>query len=162
MARIWQRFGTYLTRLALVLGLLATAACSATYRSHGYAPSDEDLSAIVIGRDTRETVAAAVGRPGVGGVLADGAWYYVESRWRHFGPRAAQEIDRQVLAISFDGRGRVSNIERFGLEDGRVVALSRRVTETNIRGVSFLQQLLTNAGHFDPGAFFQRQQRQFQ
>jgi hypothetical protein len=40
----------------------------------------------------------------------------------------------------------VSNVERFGLEDGQVVALSRRVTETNIKGVSFIRQLMGNFG----------------
>ena len=55
------------------------------------------------------------------------------------------------MAISFDGRGRVENIERFGLENGNVVVLSRRVTESNIKGVSFLRQLFRNIGNIDPG-----------
>lgn len=144
-------------RLALALvAAAAIGACSPTFRTHGYAPSDSELSQIEVGRDDRSTVEAAFGRPGAAGLLTDGAWYYVQSRYRHYGARAPEEIDRQVLAISFDGRGRVANIERFGLQDGRVVALSRRVTDTNIRGVGLIRQLLGNLGRFDPTQFLNR------
>lgn len=141
-------------RLAGVLMMaLGLAACSSVYRTHGYVPADDELAALNVGTDTRETVAAAVGRPTSTGVLDVGGWYYVKSRFRHFGARAPEEIDREVLAISFDDTGTVQNIERFGLEDGRVVALSRRVTETNIRGIGFLEQLFGNLGNFDAGNF---------
>ena len=72
----------------------------------------------------------------------------MESRFRAYGFRKRVEIDREVVAISFDTDGVVENIERFGLEDGQVIALSRRVTESNIKGVSFLRQLFGNIGNF--------------
>jgi outer membrane protein assembly factor BamE (lipoprotein component of BamABCDE complex) len=138
--------------LALVLAG-SVAACAPTFTLHGYAPADSELTQIEVGRDDRSAVEAAFGRPGAAGLLTDGAWYYVQSRYRHSGARAPTEIDRQVLAITFDGRGRVANVERFGLENGRVVALSRRVTDTNIRDVGLIRQLLGNLGRFDPGQF---------
>ena len=51
-----------------------------------------------------------------------------------------------MVAISFSEAGNVTNIERFGLERGRVVALSRRVTESNIKGIGFLRQLFGSIG----------------
>ena len=75
------------------------------------------------------------------GVLAESGWYYVRSEFEHAPVRGPQEIDRQVVAISFDDDNIVSNVERFGLERGQVVVLSRRVTDSNIEGVSFLGQL---------------------
>lgn len=144
-------------RMALAgLALLALGACAEIVRNHGYAPADEDLATVVVGKDTRETVAAKVGRPSAGGLMEDSGWYYVQSRWSHRGARAPQELDRQVLAISFDTRGRVSNVERFGLADGQVVALSRRVTDTNIRGVGLVRQLMGNLGRFNPGQFIRQ------
>ena len=71
-----------------------------------------------------------------------------ESKFRQYGPRENTEVDRTVVAISFDSDGVVENIERFGLEDGRVIAISRRVTDSNIKGVSFLRQLFGNIGNF--------------
>jgi hypothetical protein len=55
-------------------------------------------------------------------------------------------VDRELVAISFDSGGVVRNIERFGLQDGRVIALERRVTESGINSESFLRQLLGNVG----------------
>ena len=54
------------------------------------------------------------------------------------------------MAVSFDANGVVANIERFGLERGRVVTLSRRVTDSGVTGVSLAGQLLGNLGNFNP------------
>lgn len=144
-------------------GVVAAAACAAVlactpvFRNHGYAPTDTDLALLTVGQDTRDTVQAAVGPPSATGLLTSDAWYYVQSRFRHFGPREPEEIERQVVAISFDAGGTITNIERFGLEQGRVVALSRRVTETNIKGVTLIGQLLGNFGRLGAGDFIGRE-----
>lgn len=126
--------------------LLVVAGCSAVYRNHGYVPSDDELALIEVGTDTRDTVAATIGRPSAAGLLNDVGWYYVQSRWKHYGALAPKEETRQIVAITFTEDGTVENIERFGLEQGRVVALSRRVTDSNIKGLSVLQQLFGSIG----------------
>jgi outer membrane protein assembly factor BamE (lipoprotein component of BamABCDE complex) len=78
--------------------------------------------------------------------LNDVGWFYVQSKWKQVGALAPMEVDRQVVAISFDEAGTVSNVERFGLEQGNVVALSRRVTEPNVKSAGFLRQLFGNIG----------------
>lgn len=137
---------------AAVVALLS--GCATQVRHHGYAPDDAALAQIQVGRDTRETVAAAIGRPSTAGVLNDGGWYYVGSRWERFGPRPPVEVEREVVAINFDSRGRVANIERFGLAEGEVVPLSRRVTEDRIQGVTLIAQLLRNIGQFTADQVF--------
>jgi len=127
---------------------LALAACSPIYRDHGYVPSDADLESLVVGVDSRASVAETVGSPTVAGMMREDAWYYVASKWKTVGPLAPEEIEREVVAISFDEDGVIGNIERFGLEDGRVIALNRRVSDSNIKGVSFIRQLLGNIGNF--------------
>lgn len=129
---------------------VALSACSPVQRFHGYAPDDTQLAEIEVGQDTRDTVAEKVGRPGVTGVMEGGAWYYVQSDWVEQGWRAPVETRREVVSISFDSRDRVTNIERFGLRDGQVVALSRRVTTTGPSGQSVLRQLLGSIGRFNP------------
>ena len=139
--------------LWLVLAIGGLVACQPIYRSHGYVPSDSDLAMLVVGQDTRDTVGDFVGRPSSAGVLEDGGWYYVGSRWREVGWKKPEEISREVVAISFDEGGVVQNIERFGLQEGRVVTLSRRVTDSNIKGVTFLGQLLGSIGNVNAGQF---------
>ena len=141
------------TRLWLgCIALVACVACSPTYRNHGYVPTEEDLTEIVVGVDSRATVDDVIGVPSAGGLLKGGDYYYVRSRMKHLGMLEPQEVERQVLAISFDGGDVVKNIERFGLEDGQVVPLARRVTSSSVEGKGFLRQLLGNLGNFNPGA----------
>lgn len=139
--------------MAFGLALSVAAACAPIYQNHGYAPTDDELAKITVGRDTRDSVATAVGRPSAESLLGDDAWYYVQSRWKTMGMRAPEEVSREVVAISFNKSGTVSNVERFGLEQGRVVTLSRRVTDSNIKGVNFLRQLLGNIGNFRADQF---------
>ncbi|MCF8512503.1 MAG: outer membrane protein assembly factor BamE [Rhodobacteraceae bacterium] len=144
-------------RIGLALGLvlaLALSACSAVYQNHGYVPSDEELALIEVGKDSRETVAATLGRPSSEGLLNDVGWFYVQSRWKQSGVMEPKEIDRQVVSITFSEAGKVENVERFGLEQGRVVTLSRRVTDSNVKGVGFLKQLMGNIGRLRADQFF--------
>lgn len=145
----WQ--GTRKRGLMLVL-VAGVAACSPVYRNHGYVPSEPDLALVEVGKDTRETVGQKIGRPSTSGLLNDQGWFYVQSRYKHFGPRAPKEVDRQVLAVTFNEAGVVDNIARYGLEDGRVVQISRRVTETSVKGMSVIQQILGNFGRVDAGS----------
>ncbi len=135
------------------LGLVVVAViagCSPIYRNHGYVPAEDELAAVEVGVDTRETVGQKIGRPSTSGLSNNDGWFYVQSRYKLVGPREPQEVERQVLVVNFAENGTVSNIGRFGLEDGRVVELSRRVTETNIKGVSFIGQLLGSIGRIRP------------
>ena len=145
------------TRLALFALIFGLAACSPINRKHGYIPTPEALENVIVGVDTIETVDASVGRPSGQGVLNDGDWFFVQSKWKHSGYREPKEVDRQVVAIRFDDHGVVSNVEHFGLENGRVVTLSRRVTETNISGVGFLAQMFGSFGNFGTDAFTSNQ-----
>ncbi|MCG7574630.1 outer membrane protein assembly factor BamE [Phaeobacter sp. CNT1-3] len=133
-------------RVVAVVAALSVAGCSASYRNHGFVPPEEELSGIIVGIDTRDTISETVGPPSTSGVVRDGAYYYVRSRVRHFAYRAPEVVEREVVAISFDRRGVVSNVERFGLEDGRVVALSQRVTSQGLADKGFIRQLLGNIG----------------
>jgi outer membrane protein assembly factor BamE (lipoprotein component of BamABCDE complex) len=141
-------------QLFLILGLsVLMAACSATYSNHGYVPPEDILTQINVG-DSRETVQELAGAPGAGGVLRDEAWFYTQYRVRNFTYNAPQVIERDIVAISFSEAGRVTNIERFGLEDGQIVQLSRRVTESSVQEVGFLRQILSNFGRINLGDTF--------
>ena len=141
----------HLTVRALALvGLLAATACSATYENHGYVPPEQDLQQLVVGIDTRGTVDDVVGPPSLSGMSDEGDYYYVRSRQRTFGMFRPEVVERQVLAISFNADDTIANIERFGLEDGRVVPLARRVTDTTVGGGGFLRQMLGNLGNINP------------
>lgn len=136
--------------LGLICLISVLGACSAQFKNHGYIPPQEDLDQITIGVDTLTTVAETMGAPSATSVVGESSVFYVRSRVRKFAMFAPQEIDRQVVAVSFDPAGRVSNVERFGLERGQVVPLARRVTSSGVGNKTFLRQLLGSIGRFNP------------
>ena len=142
----------HLMVLAFV-ALLGLAACAPIYRNHGFIPAPEDLSQVVVGQTTVDELQGLIGRPSAQGLLTGSGWYYVGSRWRHFGALEPREINREVVAVSFAPGGIVTNVERFGLERGRVVTLSRRVTDGSVTEISLIGQLLGNLGNFQAGDF---------
>lgn len=135
------------------VAFLGLSACAPTYRNHGFIPAPEDLSQVVVGQTTLDELQGLIGRPSAQGLLTGSAWYYVGSRWRTFGALEPREVSRQVVAVSFAPNGTVSNVETFGLERGRVVTLSRRVTEGSVTEISLVGQLLSNLGNFQAGDF---------
>jgi outer membrane protein assembly factor BamE (lipoprotein component of BamABCDE complex) len=140
--------------LAVAASIIMIAGCSPTFKYHGYAPSEDQLANVIVGADTRETVEEIIGRPSSSGVLEDGSWYYVSSKVRHYTYKNPKTIERELVAVSFDDSGVVANVERFGLEDGRVVTLSRRVTDLPVKGPTALAQILGNIGNIDLGDQF--------
>jgi outer membrane protein assembly factor BamE (lipoprotein component of BamABCDE complex) len=139
-------------RMVVALACAALlSACVAQYRNHGYLPSDSELADVIVGVDTRDTVAETIGVPGTSGVLDQGNYYYVGSRVRHYGAFPPEIVEREIVAVEFDADGVVRNITRYGLEDGRVVALTRRVTVTGDGDIGFIRQLFGNIGGINLG-----------
>ena len=137
---------------AALLGavLFGLTACGPTYRNHGYVPPQEDLDEIVVGIDTRASVEETLGTGGAGSVSDETALYFVRSRVRTLAMFEPDEVQRDVVAVSFDANGVVQNIETFGLERGKVVRLTRRVTDSSVQNSSFFRQLVGNIGNFSP------------
>ncbi|CUH77254.1 outer membrane protein assembly factor BamE [Tropicibacter naphthalenivorans] len=132
------------TVAACVLATLG--ACTAQYRTHGYMPPEDELSMIVPGVDTRASVEDLIGVPNAAGVLNDSGYYYIETDVRQFAWQAPEIVDRQILAITFDQAGVVENLTTYGLEDGQVVPLTRRVTRTSDGDIGFIKKLFGNIG----------------
>lgn len=132
----------------LSVGILMSGCAVTLEDRHGYVPTESQLSAIEVGRDTRETVTTLIGQPSLDSLRTENGWYYVKSDYETFLWREREEVNREVVAILYSDAGTVANIERYGLEDGQVVAFSRRVTDSNITGISFLRQLVGNLGSF--------------
>lgn len=145
------RFGKWrVTAVAAVLGA-AVAGCSPIERYTGFIPPQEEIATLDIGVSTKDEVVALFGQPIADRALQNNTIYYAASKFERIGPFAPQEVSREVLAVSFDSNDRVRNVTRYGLEDGRVIALDRRVTNDGIADIGFLRQLLNSFGRIDAG-----------
>lgn len=123
---------------------LLVAACAPTTQVHGYVPSPDEVSRITPGVDTFATVEETLGLPSSGGLLAGSAWYYVQSVIENYTYNPPRVIDRTIVAVNFDDNGVVRDVARYGIEDGRIVTLTTRVTETGGRELGIIEQLFGN------------------
>lgn len=141
-----QRTGARTRAGAAALALALLGACTAQYQTHGYMPPEEDLQQIVPGVDTRASVEDLVGVPTTSGVTRDSGFYYIETEIKRFAWRAPEVVDRRVLAITFGEGEVVDNIVTYGLEDGRVVPIQKRVTVSGDGEIGFIRRLFGNIG----------------
>ena len=138
--------------VALLFCAFLAQGCAPTVQVHGYVPSQADISRIRPGFDDTGSVEEILGRPSSAGVLRNSAWYYVQSTIENYTYHAPRVIDRTVLAVNFDQRGVVSSLERYGLQDGRVINLTTQTTETGGRQLGVLEQLFGNLLNIDAEA----------
>ncbi|WP_312526059.1 outer membrane protein assembly factor BamE [Paracoccus sp. (in: a-proteobacteria)] len=143
-------FRQHIRALALILPLVA-AGCTHVYRNHGYVPPQNDLALVQVGKTSQSELDSLIGRPSAQGVLTGSTWYYVGSRWDYFGAREPREVERRVVAISFNEQGVVQDVATYGLDHGRVIELSRRVTDSGIANVSIVRQLMGSIGRVSAG-----------
>lgn len=136
---------------AVLAAALALGACAPTTSTHGFTPQMEALDTVAAGVDTRSSVLSKLGRPSASGAFDSANWYYVASRMEQRLFYAPEVVDRTVVAIRFDTAGLVERVDRFGLEDGRIVNLRTETTPTYGRELTVIQQLFGNVGRIDPG-----------
>ncbi len=118
--------------------------CTTNIKNYGYTPSKSDLETLVIGKDTKQSVAKKIGLPATAGL--EGAYYYVRSTFNAPGFKSAQLVDRTVVVLSFDQRSKLKNIETFNVDNGNFIRLDYRVTETGLDNKNILQQIIGSIG----------------
>ena len=133
----------------LVAGL---SACAPIRDVRGYIPDDEKVSAVKIGADTRDTVQAKLGTPSSTATFGDPTWYYIsteQERYAFFHPDITK---REILAVEFSEDGKVTDVRKYGIEDGQVIAMVDRETPSRGKEMTLLQQLFGNMGGLPAGA----------
>ena len=130
----------YLRVYVVILLTSVLFSCTTNIKNHGYIPSKSDLETLVIGKDTKQSVAKKIGLPATAGL--EGAYYYVRSTFNAPGFKSAQLVDRTVVVLSFDQRSKLKNIETFNVDNGNFIRLDYRVTETGLDNKNILQQII--------------------
>ena len=130
----------YLRVYVVILLTSVLLSCTTNIKKHGYIPSKSELETLVIGKDTKQSIAKKIGLPATAGL--EGAYYYVRSTFNAPGFKSAQLVDRTVVVLSFDQRSKLKNIETFNVDNGNFVRLDYRVTETGLDNKNILQQII--------------------
>jgi outer membrane protein assembly factor BamE (lipoprotein component of BamABCDE complex) len=140
--RAWCRG---LAAAALVLSL---PACGTNVQVHGNLPDPELIAEIQPGTYARQDVVGLLGSPSTVSTFQDNKWYYIGQRTTKFAFFKPKILERNILVVAFDGDGRVSQTRSYTLVDARDIDPVDRVTPTEGREFTLLQQLLGNIGRF--------------
>jgi len=143
------RYLTLASATALMLGLGACAEIDA----HGFVPVEPELAQVGAGM-AADDVRSLLGAPAVEGFGGTNSWFYISSRVERRAFLPPRITERKIVAIGFDSANRVTQVERFSLEDGRLIDLNHNVTVTDGRRLTFFEQLLGNLGNFSTESFF--------
>jgi outer membrane protein assembly factor BamE (lipoprotein component of BamABCDE complex) len=137
-------------RLAFPATLTLLTACAPLVRPvidhRGYVPDEAQISAIQPGQDTKASITSQLGTPSAEANFDGDTWYYISTEQKSFLFNRPKIIKEEVVAIRFDESSVVSEINRYGLEDHRMVNYVKRETPTRGKELSILQQLLGNVG----------------
>ena len=129
-----------------VLAALSTvglASCGAQIDRHGHVFIDVDLDQVKPGM-TKEEVQTVLGSPDTTSAIGGDAYYYISSTQKTVAFLKPREIDRQVVAVYFDGSETVRNVAHYGLKDGIVVNYYKGETPARGKDLTFLEQVFGN------------------
>ena len=135
-------------------GLLSASilACAPVIDNRGYFFDNRSIADIEKGVSDQTTVRDTFGSPTSVSKLNNGAFYYIHSRFVTESYRASEEVDRKVLAIYFDENKIVRDLAVYRLEDGIIVPIVARTTQTQGSELTALQQIFGNIGRFGDGS----------
>ena len=130
------------TLVALLAGatVLGVTACAPVQNQRGYVPNQDAIGTIAVGTDTKEMVSMKLGEPSTLATFGGDTWYYISSQVEQNAFFAPRPTERNILAVEFGGDGKVANVARYTLADGRVVDFQTRETPTRGRELTILQQ----------------------
>ncbi|MFQ6017399.1 MAG: outer membrane protein assembly factor BamE [Kiloniellaceae bacterium] len=127
---------------------LTTGACEQTVQVRGNLPDPEIVSKITPGIDSRVDIESLLGSPSAISTFQDSKWYYIGQKTTRFAFFEPEVLERKVLVVSFDQADRVAGTKTYTLEDGQIVDPVDRITPTEGRELTFLQQMFGNLGRF--------------
>lgn len=131
---------------------LPLVGCISTTTSRGYNSDKLQLSENEIkpGIANINTVRNVMGSPSATSSFGDPTWYYISSKTKSVAFLQPEVIEQNVIAIAFDEKGTVKNVQKYDKNDMRRFELRKDYTEAEGNDLTVLQQLLGNVGRFNP------------
>ena len=143
-----RRLKTSLAAITLCVGLIS---CGGRVNTHGDKLESDRLTEVVPGQHTRDDVAAILGSPSTTSAFGGEAWYYISNRTETLAFLAPEVTEQQVVVVTFNNEGIVTEIDTLGLDDRREIDIVDRETPTTGNDISILDEFIGNIGRFGGG-----------
>lgn len=140
----------HLFSLCLGVGVVAVSlsACESRVHTRGNLLDPERVVDVRPGELTRDEVADILGSPSSITPFSSDTWYYISQRTETFAFFAPKVMERQIVVVSFDKKGKVVKVDTVGLEQGQKIIPVARKTPTHGNKLTVLEQLIGNLGRF--------------
>lgn len=127
------------------------AACSSdVFLVHnGNMPSAEKISQISAGQ-SKAQVAQVLGSPSSVTSFDGNTWIYMSSTLKKVAFFKPQEVNREILAISFNDNNQVVKIAELDETDGRNIKVDTEVTPTPGQKIGFFRKYFGGVGAYMP------------
>ena len=132
--------------------LLLTTSCITKTNSGGYVNDIDFKEEIAIGMTTRDQVAERLGSPSAQSTFGTETWYYISNKQETVAFFESEITDQRITTVEFDPNGVVSGVKHLSRKDALEFDTVSRVTPTEGRSMTIVEQLLGNVGRFNsPG-----------
>ena len=111
-------------------------------------PAQEKIDEIRLGQ-SKQDVMNILGAPSLTTGLSDDHWIYMASTTKKVAFFRPEELERKVLAISFDNN-KISKIERLNLADGNKLPIDTDTTQTTEQEQGFFRKYFGGVGTYMP------------
>ncbi len=111
---------------------------------------EERIQQVETGKMTEQQVYQLLGSPSTTATFPQRSrvWYYISRETETTAFLAPKLLDQRVVAIEFDEGGRVKDLRRYSMADGKDIELVDRETPSRGRELGLLEQLFGNIGRF--------------
>ncbi len=137
-------------KILFISMLFLTSACSSDlFLVHnGNMPAQEKVNEIRLGQ-SKQDVMNILGAPSLTTGLSDDHWIYMASTTKKVAFFRPEELERKVLAISFDNN-KISKIEKLNLADGNKLPIDTDTTRTTEQEQGFFRKYFGGVGTYMP------------
>ena len=81
--------------------------------------------------------------------FGDETWYYISARKEATAFLKPEIVEQNVVRLTFDANGTVSNVETFDKANAAEFDVAKRTTPTEGHQLGFFEQLMGNVGRFN-------------
>ena len=114
----------------------------------GNLPDPERVSELKPGEVSKDDVLDALGSPSSINTFGNETWYYISERTETVAFLKPEVLERQILVVEFNKKGRMAQIITLGLNAGRELVHVERITPTFGEELTVLDQILGNFRRF--------------
>lgn len=137
-----------MSKIALfIFGLFLLPACSLPIDQIGDVPSVEKITLIQMGMH-KDEVQRLWGSPAHITLFKEEGWIYVASKEQRRGFLPPNELERKVIAVTFDDAQKVKSVRQFALNDAVLLPYDSEIVESKGKELSIWEEMVGNFGRF--------------